>query len=119
MPLFTSFRRKRGNEALLARSGSQDEERVKKARRLVLIADLLASHKRNKRIIIAFLTLVLVFLFAVELMYSLGTEHKWQLDLLKVIKGVMAAAYGLIFVAFAPLFILFVRLLKRSFREMY
>ena len=86
---------------------------------MVLIEELLASHKRNKRIIIAFLTLVLVLLFAVELMYSLGTEHAWQLDLLKVIKGVMAVAYGLIFVAFAPLFILFVRLLKRSFREMY
>ena len=37
----------------------------------------------------------------------------------RVTKGVMAFAYGVIFIAFIPLFIIFVRLLKTHFIEMY
>ena len=115
VPLFLSAK----HEPLLLPGNQVSDERLRRARRLKKIEDLLASHKRNKRIVIAFLTVVLVILFVTELTYSLDKQKDWQLTLLKSIKGVMALAYGVIFIAFAPLFLLFVRLLKSNFIEMY
>ena len=51
-----------------------------------------------------------------------STTNKFQLnnyDYYRVIKGIMAFSYGLIYIAFAPVFIGFVLLLKRNFVEMY
>ena len=39
--------------------------------------------------------------------------------MLKVSKGVMSAAYGVVFLAFVPLFVAFVLLLKRHSDAMY
>ena len=52
-------------------------------------------------------------------MYAVGTRELWQLTLLKVSKGVMSAAYGVVFLAFIPLFVAFVLLLKRHSVAMY
>lgn len=37
----------------------------------------------------------------------------------RIVKGVMATAYGIILFAFAPLFVAFVSMLKRNFTDMY
>ena len=51
--------------------------------RLRLIEELLRSHKRNRLIFIAILSLSLVLLFVCELVYSIGDKTESQLLILK------------------------------------
>ena len=84
VPLFLSAEKNQG-EPLLADGNPMeiDEELLKKARRLSRIEDLIAMHKRNKRITLAFMTVALLLLFITEIAYSIGVEQTWQLTLLK------------------------------------
>ena len=78
VPLFLTDKE---HEPLLAHA--VDGARLKKAKRLSRIEKMLDRHKWNKRLILAFLTIVLILLFVAELTYSLGREEAWQLTLLK------------------------------------
>ena len=65
-PLFLSAE---ATEPLLER-GAECQEQLKRAIRLNKIEDLLATHKRNKILILTFLSIILALLFVSEVFYS-------------------------------------------------
>ena len=93
-------------------------ERPINSTQLERIENLLNTHQRNKVIVILLLTVALVILFGIEAAYSENPTH-WRMVSLKVFKGVMAFCYGVIVVAFVPLFAAFIMLLKRHFDQIY
>ena len=51
--------------------------------------------------------------------YNTLTDKKWKYQLLTALEGVMAFEYGVLVLAFFPLFTAFMLLLKRSFESVY
>mmetsp|Transcript_7494 Transcript_7494/g.10629 ORF Transcript_7494/g.10629 Transcript_7494/m.10629 type:complete len:140 (-) Transcript_7494:1351-1770(-) len=65
------------------------------------------------------MTVSLLLLMGAELHYTLKEQESAQRSILIATKGVMAFEYGVLLLAFVPLFVGFIRMLKHSFTQVY
>lgn len=89
--------------------------------RLKLVEDLLAKHKLHRRIALVVMSVTLLLLFAANINFNTNKKvnHEWKKHMLTAIMALMAFEYGVLMLAFIPLFTAFMQLLKRSFESVY
>lgn len=77
------LRRQKVTEKAIESSQETRNKLAHKIATLQRVEELLATHKRNRFIVVLFLTVALVILFVIETIYSLDNKKDWQLVFLK------------------------------------
>ena len=114
-------------QRLLQQNTSNKYKNVKKPQwerandRLKLVEDLLAKHKYHRRALLLAMSATLLLLLLTIVIYNYQNDYdsRWKHVSLTVMEGVMAFEYGVLLLAFIPLFVAFMQLLKRSFEDVY
>ena len=82
---------------------------------------MLSKHKLHRRIALVLMSVSLLLLMTTSLIFNYYNDRDdhWKRILLTVMESIMALEYGVLLLAFIPLFVAFMQLLKRSFEDVY